>query len=131
MFFLLLLIIGSKPNTIYCDKVIYEHYYTVVNGVTTFGYDELIFYEQDPISKIFIVQNWVLLDEKSDYKTKSIIYIHSRVGGYDVFNIYDSGKGRYIIIKTKIYEEVVTVGERDLERQNKDILGDNKRRSLW
>ena len=129
MFLLLLLFISSgKTTTVYCDRVIYEHYYNIEDP-TKFVYDELIFYEQDPLTKVFLVQNCFLLLENYFDKTKSILYIYRKQGEYDTFIIYRDQKT--IIVKTKIFLEVTTVAKRDLERQNKDILPEEKRRSLW
>lgn len=130
MFLLLLLFIGIKDVAIRCDRVVYEHYYNTNNEELKLSYRELIFYEKDLVSGKFIVNNWILIEDTVD-KKRSIEYIYSKVGDYHFFNIYDYEKKKYIKIKTKLYQEITTIGPRDLEQQNRELLKEEYRRRLW
>lgn len=131
MFLFLLLYIGSPTgrhieNIVYCDRVIYEHYYHI-DEPDKLVYKELIFYEQDPSNKAWYVRDWIMLDK--DRQNQSMIYIYNKTGDYHTFTIYRDKK-KYII-KTRIYLEVMTISEKDLERQNQDIIKLQDRKLIW
>ena len=127
MFLFLLLFIGNPSEEIvYCDRVIHESFYRIDNP-EKLQYKELLFYEQDPSNRAWYIRNYHLLDDS--HPNQSMTYIYRKVGDYHVFTLKrDKGK---IIIKTKIYLEVITVAEKDLEVQNKSIIEEKDRNRIW
>ena len=123
--------IGSKPKVIDCDRVVYEHFYSIKDDKVFHYYDELVFFEKDPSSNQYYVQNYIITDEETYYKYKSISSIYKKVGDYHYFEIYLEHSKKYVTVRTKIFQEIYNVGYKDIERQNKSILDEKYRRSLW
>lgn len=127
MFLFLLLFIGNTSEEIvYCDRVIHESFYRI-SDPEKLQYKELLFYEQDPSNRAWYVRNYYMLND--EYPNQSMFYIYRKDKDYHVFTLKrDNGK---IIIKTKIYLEVITVAEQDLEVQNKKIIEEKDRNRIW
>lgn len=137
-----ILIMGSiglsfKPieKHITVDEVILEHFYDMNTG--QLNYTELIFYEFITLNgkREKVVRSWMITSD--EYGNKNVDW--TKIGEYYVFSIRPYLSSEQIMkrdtymykVRSKSFFVVHNHSEMDLERKNRKILHEEKRREIW
>ena len=123
MFLLICFMFGSgnspaKIDTYYCDLCIHETYSKY--NLEEPDYEELIFYEWSEDYNRYHVIHYVLVGS-------DVIYFDPEKKIY----IIKLTNGRKIKIVSKLFQSAYTIGESDLERQNKKLFPEKFRKTPW
>jgi hypothetical protein len=98
------------------DMVVYEHHHDYDNNI---HYDQLLLYKDHILPGGLMqerIEFWMLLDEGfgTQYKKSIVQTYKGKTGEYYLFDVYYSYK--VYKVQTKIFKEVTTFGDKDLEQ---------------